>query len=97
MRMHDEFKDREKFSIQGTWGRLTAYKDTGVVIPAESDYAKLKHGAMPYKDIVLINVAELEGTYGEVPDNVDILDCGYWNSTNGKYEAPDDLWRNERG
>jgi len=98
MRFH-EVEPREKINIRGSYGKLVAYKDTGVVIPKESDFMDGDEGdfsSHTYRDIVMIDVLELKETYYSFSllNEFDILDVGYWTNT-GKYEPPCHVWREE--
>lgn len=72
--------------IRGSHGLLQASISTGAVLDAEYD----GHG---YQDIAAFDFREWESVYpGEEPDDLDILDIGFWTIA-GDYVPPCEEWR----
>lgn len=91
------------FTVESSWGLVTANAETGDVLPEESRYDR--HDAdedYPIQNIFRFDVAEWRRTYpGEelAGTSQDILDFGYWfNRKEGpgyQYTQPAYEWREE--
>lgn len=84
------------FTASGSWGTLTAWKDTGMVVSYD-DEGNLPDpdGGTGYANIVRLDVDEWRRTYpGQDLTHVDILDIGT-RDTDGEYVGPEYEWREQ--
>jgi len=82
------FEPVETMEVYGSYGSLTVDKTTGAVLN-RSDNADATDEDN-YREIALIDVAELRSTLGEMPDMIDIALVGY-TMRDGSREQPDRL------
>lgn len=77
-------------SVVGSYGILTVDKKTGAVLHYEP--SPDANDTDNYADVVLIDVAELRSTFGELPDYIDIVLTGETRRDGTRYPPERDDW-----